>query len=214
MLQIVILLAGRSTGPLPPSRMGRKLEFNYERAIERATAVFWAKGYSAASMRDLLKAMGIGEGSFYHLFGSKDRLYLECLNHYNETVTTKRLQALDAEPSVRKGFRDFFRGLLDDLNNPRRPYVCLMSRSLSSDVMDEAALSGSVKSGMKLFVDSLSARLERAKKAGELPSDFQVEISAQIIFTFLQGYFRVVKVLKPRDEMWEQVEVLLNRLGL
>src|SRR5215467_7098314 len=94
--------------------VGRKLEFNYERAVERATKVFWAKGYSAASMRDLLKAMGIGEGSFYHLFGSKNRLYLECLKQYNETVTCRRLEALNAEPSVGKALRGFFRGLIDD----------------------------------------------------------------------------------------------------
>jgi TetR/AcrR family transcriptional repressor of nem operon len=54
--------------------MGRKLEFNYDRALERATRVFWARGYVSASMRDMLKAMGIGEGSFYHIFGSKKRL--------------------------------------------------------------------------------------------------------------------------------------------
>src|SRR5215467_8222232 len=100
--------------------MGRKLEFDYKRAMQRATKVFWAKGYSAASMRDLLKAMGIGEGSFYHLFGSKNRLYLECLRHYNETVTQLRLAELEAEPSVRKGLRKFFEGLLDDLENPKR----------------------------------------------------------------------------------------------
>ena len=40
--------------------MGRKLEFDYDRALERATRVFWAKGYVGASMRDLLKAMGVG----------------------------------------------------------------------------------------------------------------------------------------------------------
>jgi TetR/AcrR family transcriptional repressor of nem operon len=194
--------------------MGRKLQFNYERAIERATAVFWAKGYSAASMRDLLKAMGIGEGSFYHLFGSKNRLYLECLRHYNETVTQRRLASLDAEQSVRKGLRNFFRGLMDDLDNPRRPYVCLMSRSLSSDVLDEADLAASVKLGMKSFEGCLATRLERAKSGGELPSDFQSEIAAQIIFTFLQGYFRVVKVLKPREQMWRQIETLLTSLGL
>jgi TetR/AcrR family transcriptional repressor of nem operon len=194
--------------------MGRKLEFNYERAVERATGVFWAKGYTASSMRDLLKAMRIGEGSFYHLFGSKTRLYLECLRHYNETVTKRRLALLEAEPSVRKGIRNFFRALLDDLDNPKRPHVCLMSRSLSSDVLDEADLASSVKSGMKLFEQSLSTRLERAKVAGELPCTFQPEISAQIIFTFLQGYFRVVKVLKPREEMWQQIEALLARLGL
>jgi len=194
--------------------MGRKLEFNYERAIEQATRVFWAKGYSAASMRDLLKAMGIGEGSFYHLFGSKNRLYLECLNHYNETVTRQRLEALDAEPSVGKGLRNFFKGLINDLENPRKPHVCLMARSLSSDVMDEAELAASVKSGMKLFEERISARLQRAKATGELPSSFQTKISAQVIFTFLQGYFRVVKVLKSREEMWEEIQALLTRLGL
>jgi TetR/AcrR family transcriptional repressor of nem operon len=194
--------------------MGRKLEFDYERAVERATKVFWAKGYSAASMRDLLGAMGIGEGSFYHLFGSKNRLYLQCLRHYNDTVTRRRLESLETEPSVRKGLRNFFRGLMDDLDNPKRPYVCLMSRSLSSDVLQEAELASSVKSEMKLFEECLSARLEKAKAASELPSTFQAQISASIIFTFLQGYFRVVKVLKPREEMWEQIEILLTKMGL
>ena len=194
--------------------MGRKLEFNYEQAIEQATRLFWAKGYSAASMRELLKAMGIGEGSFYHLFGSKNRLYLECLNHYNETVTRRRLEALDAEPSVRKGLRNFFKGWIEDLYNPKKPHVCLMARSLSSDVMDEAELGASVKSGMKLFEERIAARLEKAKSAGELPARFHAALSAQIIFTFLQGYFRVVKVLKPREEMWRQIETVLSRLGL
>ena len=194
--------------------MGRKLEFNYERAIEEATRVFWARGYSAASMRDLLKAMGIGEGSFYHLFGSKNRLYLECLKHYNDTVTRRRLEALDAEPSVRKGLRNFFKGWIEDLDNPRKPHVCLMARSLSSDVMDEAELGASVKSRMRFFEERIAARLEKAKSTGELPARFQAALSAQIIFTFLQGYFRVVKVLKPREEMWRQIEALLSRLGL
>jgi TetR/AcrR family transcriptional regulator, transcriptional repressor for nem operon len=89
-----------------------------------------------------------------------------------------------------------------------------MSRSLSSEVLEEPDLASSVKSAMKLFEDSLSERLEEAKMAGELPSGFEPEISAQIILTFLQGYFRVVKVLKPREEMWQQIETLLTRLGL
>jgi hypothetical protein len=103
---------------------------------------------------------------------------------------------------------------MDDLDNPKRPHVCLMSRSLSSDVMQEPDLASSVKSGMKLFEECLSTRLDRAKQAGELPADFQSEVSAQIIFTFLQGYFRVVKVLKSREEMSRQLETLLTSLGL
>src|SRR5258708_4611778 len=113
--------------------MGRKLEFDFDRALESATRVFWAKGYVTASIRDLLKAMGIGEGSFYHLFGSKKRLYLECLKHYNSTVMKRRAQAFTTEASVRRGIRAFFRSLLDELENPRTPRVCLMAQSLSPD---------------------------------------------------------------------------------
>src|SRR5262249_38505620 len=160
------------------------------------TGVFWAKGYSGSSMRDLLKAMRIGEGSFYHLFGSKNRLYLECLSQYNDTVTRQRLAALEVEPSVRKALRNFFKGLLDDVDNPKTPHVCLMSRSLSPDVLDQRELEGPVRSGMEIFEQALSTRLQKAKEAGELSSEFQTDIAAQIIFTFLQGYFRVVKVLK------------------
>ena len=89
-----------------------------------------------------------------------------------------------------------------------------MARSLSPDVMDEAELGASVKSGMEIFEERVAARLEKAKSAGELPASFQPAISAQIIFTFLQGYFRVVKVLKTREEMWRQIDALLTVLGL
>src|SRR5215469_4101204 len=120
--------------------MGRKLAFNYERSLERATRVFWTKGYVSASMRDLLKAMGIGEGSFYHLFGSKKRLYLECLKHYNSVVTRRRVEALTSEASVRKGVRAFFKTVLDELDDPKTPRVCLLAQSLCSDVMEESGL--------------------------------------------------------------------------
>ena len=44
--------------------MARGLEFDYDKAIDKATRIFWKKGYSDTSLRDLLKGMGIGKGSF------------------------------------------------------------------------------------------------------------------------------------------------------
>lgn len=194
--------------------MGRKLEFDLERALEGATRVFWAKGYVSASMRDLLKAMRIGEGSFYHLFGSKKRLYLECLKHYNSGVMKRRVKAFLAETSVRKGIRAFFSALLDELEHPRTPRVCLMAQSLSPDVMAESGLDRYVTEQMQGFEQLFVERLKQAKKTGELPAGFDDEVTAEIIVTYLQGFFRVVQVLKNREEMWKQVEVLLKGLGL
>ena len=194
--------------------MGRKLEFDLERALEAATRVFWAKGYVSASMRDLLKAMRIGEGSFYHLFGSKKRLYLECLKHYNGVVMKRRVEALLAESSVRRGVRAFFRGLLDELDDPRTPRVCLMAQSLSAEVMAESGLDSYVMDQMQGFERLFVERLKAGRKTGELPPDFDEQVAAEIIVTYLQGFFRVVQVLKNRQEMWRQIEALLKGLGL
>src|SRR5215472_9838533 len=124
--------------------MARALEFDYDKAIDRATRVFWKKGYSDTSLRDLLKAIGIGEGSFYNTLKSKKRLYLECLKHYNDTVGRRRAQALFSPSSAKQGFRDLFKTVLDDLDNPRTPRVCLLARSVSSDVLAERDLHKSV----------------------------------------------------------------------
>ena len=194
--------------------MPARIEFDYERAIDRATGVFWRKGYSNASLRDLLKAMGIGEGSFYNTIGSKKRLYLECLKHYNDTVSRRRLDALLSKASVKEGVRAFFTTVLDELDDPRTPRVCMLSASLSNDVLADRELQRCVLRDMESFFNVFKDRLEAAKKSNELPGDFSVKVAAQVIVTYLQGLFRVIRVLQNRAQVEQQVEMLLKGLGL
>ena len=65
-------------------------QFDPQVAIGRAMEVFWQLGYEAASLNDLLQAMGIQKGSFYDTFGSKHELYLRALESYG----TERLDAI------------------------------------------------------------------------------------------------------------------------
>lgn len=194
--------------------MGRKREFNYEQAIARATRVFWAKGYTNTSLRDLLKAMRIGEGSFYHSVKSKKDLYLECLKHYNDTVTRRRWEALAAQPSIKRGIRKYFEAVLDDLDDPKTPNVCLMAGSLASDVLKERDLQRYVLNEMRTLEDALAGRLEAARAGGELKRNFNARLAAQVIVTYLQGFFRVVRVMRKRTDMEQQIEELLQGLGL
>jgi len=194
--------------------MARALEFDYDKAIDKATRAFWKNGYSGTSLRDLLKAIGIGEGSFYNTLKSKKQLYLECLKRYNDTVGRRRAEALFSPSSVKEGVRGLFRTLLDDLDDPRTPRVCLLARSVSSDVLAERDLQKFVQTDMVAFVGAFSKRFKSAKDAGELPSQFEAEVVAQIIATYLQGLYRTALLSYDRSQLERQIDMFLTSLGL
>lgn len=194
--------------------MGRKLAFDRDQALERAMHAFWRQGYSNTSLRDLLAAMEIGEGSFYNLFGSKKALYRLCMERYNNELTARRLAALAAPATAREGLEAFFRVILDDLADPETPRICLMAGSLSQDVLAEAELQEYVLAGMALFETAFIERLERARAAGEIPPDLDIHAAAGVIVTYVQGFFRVIRVLKSRAEMERQIGRLLDSIGL
>jgi TetR/AcrR family transcriptional regulator, transcriptional repressor for nem operon len=193
--------------------MGRAIEFDYDKAIHKATLAFWKSGYSNTSLRDLLKAMRIGEGSFYNSVKSKKHLYMECLQHYLETVGRTRVAALLSEPMIKLGVRALFKTVLDELDNPATPRLCLMASSISSDVLNDHELRKFIESGMSAFRDLLTERLEAAKAAREFPSEFQPEVVAGIIGTYMQGLLRMVLVSYDRKLVERQLEVFLTSLG-
>jgi len=66
--------------------MARPKKFNEDDVIDKAVKVFWAKGYEAASIQDLIDAMGIQRGSLYGTFGGKQSLFLKSLKRYSKSL--------------------------------------------------------------------------------------------------------------------------------
>ncbi len=195
--------------------MARGLEFDYDKAIDKATRVFWKKGYSDTSLRDLLKAMGIGKGSFYNTLKSKRQLYLDCLRHYNDTVGRRRAAALLTPASVKEGVRRLFKTVLDDLDDPHNPRICLMARSVSPDVFAEGDLKRYVEAETSAFAGALSERMKAAKDAGELPPGFEPDVVTQVVSTYLQGLSsRTALLCLDRRRLDRQVDLFLTSLGL
>src|SRR5919197_59176 len=178
--------------------MARGIAFDYDKAIANATQLFRMRGYSNTSLRALLKVMRIGEGSFYNTVKSKERLYLECLKHYNETVGRERLAALTSAPSVKAGVRALLKTVLDQLDEPKAPNLCLMAGSISSDVLKQRALRAYLLSEMSTFFGVFAERLRAGKASGELPADLDPDVVVQIIGAFLQGTLRTAMVAYDR----------------
>ena len=67
-----------------PKPRGRPRSFDETEALERATQVYWLKGYDGVTIDDLVAGMGVGRPSLYAIFGDKRTLFLRVLKDYAE----------------------------------------------------------------------------------------------------------------------------------
>jgi TetR/AcrR family transcriptional regulator, transcriptional repressor for nem operon len=194
--------------------MARGIEFDYDKAINSATRLFWKSGYSDTSLRDLLQVMKIGEGSFYNTIKSKKNLYLLCLKHYVDTIIRKRQAVLFSAPTAKLAVRGFFKTILDEMDDSKTPNSCLMASSVSRDVLEVKELREYLLGHMASFGGRFVQRLKTAKESGEFPSDFQPEIAVQVIVTYIQGMQRVAIISFDRNRVEREIDALLTGLGL
>lgn len=91
--------------------MARPPEFDRSKAVNRALALFWRKGYQATSLADLLAAMGIGRSSFYAAFSDKRTLFITCMDLFSVRVTEMLERACREQPPI-VVLQQFFEGNL------------------------------------------------------------------------------------------------------
>jgi hypothetical protein len=124
------------------------------------------------------------------------------------------LAALLLGASAKEGVRAFFKTVLDELDDPKTPRICLFEKSLSGEVLVERELKRYVLEGMTAFSDCFRERLESVRENGELPANIDPEVVAQVLVAYLQGLFQVIRVLQDRTQVERQIETLLRGLGL
>jgi len=169
--------------------MAQDIKFNYEKSIDAAVKLFWKEGYQGASLKALLKVMDIGEGSFYNTFKSKKNLYLTCLEHYNDKITSARITALNSDGTIKEKVDRFFDLIFVGFEKQNTNHGCLMTNSLSYEVLKIRPLKTYVQKQMINFEIFLFEIFEHAKSENELSSAFDSKLKAKLFITYLQGLF-------------------------
>ncbi len=76
--------------------------------LDRAMRAFWANGYSATSMVELVETTGSTRQSIYGDFGSKHGLYTACFETYQSEVVAPALEPFaDGTPGI-SAIADYF----------------------------------------------------------------------------------------------------------
>ena len=166
--------------------MARPREFDRALALQRATEVFWAKGYASTSTEDLLAAMGIARQSLYNAFGDKRALYLEALEQYQRDTLSGHLQRLREPASPVAGIKALLLGLIAEDDN-RRAMGCMGVGAVGEFGAGDAALAElRSKVGPPVF-SCLVERLREGQARGEIDQAMDIQAAAGFVQMTMTG---------------------------
>lgn len=166
--------------------MARPREFNEDDVLEKATEVFWLRGYEGASMAELTNKMGLSATSIYAAFDSKRGLFNAVLDRY-DARREQFFAWINAGMTAREVAERALYGIADAMTSQDNPRGCLLLQGgvscgpTSSDIPKELARR------RKNVEISLTIRLERAKVEGDLGQDADIPGLAQFLSMVWDG---------------------------
>ncbi|WP_232716502.1 TetR/AcrR family transcriptional regulator [Epibacterium ulvae] len=82
--------------------------FTSAQLSDRALEHFWANGFHASSMDDLVKATGVSRHGIYSSFGGKKALFLSCFDRYRQSVVTPAFEVVESPDATLQDVSDYF----------------------------------------------------------------------------------------------------------
>ena len=163
-------------------------------ALQRATALFWEKGFHATSMRNIQQAIDMRPGSIYATFGSKEGLFRESLQHYVDTGMAQLQTAIENCGSPLGGLKQYMRMSVIDCCQDAPSGLCMLMKTVSELTEDNADLLSEAKRLLVEVETAFAQVLSRAVAAGELkdneaPATLARYLQVQMIG--LRGYARL-----------------------
>lgn len=171
--------------------MGRPRSFDAETVLDKAVEVFRAKGYEAASVDDLEKAMGLRRASLYGAFGDKHALYLAALRRYDATRMTRLIAALDAERTGRRALARLFKTVLAEC--AREPAGCLMANATMEKAAADAGAARCVADSRRRLEGAAHAAILRGRADRSLRGRGDARAGARLLSAIVFGLRALAK---------------------
>ncbi|MFE8146020.1 TetR/AcrR family transcriptional regulator [Brenneria goodwinii] len=192
---------------------GRPRSFDRDTALQRAMEIFWAKGYEAAQLSELMAAIGINPPSFYAAFGSKEALYREALDLYLSTAGSASMKALAETGNVRDAVKAMLLASLDTALSSPSSGGCLVSLGLVNCQQQHAPLRDHMRELRRHTARLIGQRLERGVADGELAADTDSERLAVYFATIILGISLQAQDGAERGELLGIVETAMKALN-
>jgi AcrR family transcriptional regulator len=151
-----------------PRRPGRPAQFDRDNALSELLWLLWSKGYDAATQEEMLAATGLSSSTLYRSFGTKADILEAALAQY----LARADETFAPLEHGRRGVADvnaFFDHIRAQLDGPLSNAGCLVWNTMQNAVNGDPRIKALTERHMQRLRRGLTATLQRAADAGELP---------------------------------------------
>ncbi len=194
--------------------MARPRNFDDSEILEKAMRTFWVKGYENTSLKDLLEAMGILNGSFYNSFKNKKALYIETMARYSQEFEEQFDKLFRSPWPVSKRLYVFLTYSIERYKSGQVPKGCYIFNAVTSEAVADPDLFRFIAQTRDNFESILTKQLRQAQQQGEISKDLQVGTVAACIVTFFQGLMNASVSGVPEESLKAQIRLFIDGLRL
>src|ERR1700722_7838477 len=168
---------------------------NKDRILVDGLKIVLERGYVGASVRDIVQAAGVPQGSFSNHFASKEAFSLEILDRYfaNSRIVIRETLRNDALPPLKR-LRAYVDASISAIRNHAVKNGCLVGNFAAEASDHSEIIRRRVSEIYGELREAIAYCLKAAVKAGELPKSLKIGEVANFIVTGLQGAWLVSKV--------------------
>jgi TetR/AcrR family transcriptional regulator, transcriptional repressor for nem operon len=198
--------------------MARTKAFDQSAVLDKAMRVFWAKGYEATSLQDLVDGMGINRQSLYDTYGDKHALYLAALDRYAKTVGPVAIQPLigiEHKPgAVRAAIRQALQNVVDEELCDGQGKGCLIANAALESANRDDDVKQRVAAAAAGTERVFRAALDLGQARGEFAASLDTLAGARFLANTVSGLRVMSKTSGSRQALQDVLAMALKILDV
>ena len=180
--------------------------------VDRAKDVFWQRGYSATSIRELKDELGVLPGSLYGAFGDKHALFLRALDRYADGTRTAAASLVDQGPVLPRVRELLSSVLMAARAAPGRG--CMLGNTAAEALPDDAAAGQIVRDAFRELEGGIERALAIAQRTGEIRDDVDCGAHARLLLALMQGLHVVARAEHDPERLHDVIDAALAPLDV
>lgn len=160
------------------SKRALKHEELHQRIYDAALTLFRRKGIAGATIREIASEAGVGVGTFFNYFASKEDVLAELGAQRQERLEARVVDPAIAEQPTLARIEDIMRAMVEGMEEEP-----LLTRAIVRAALTSPSLFHGERARFVALVAMLAAIIREGQARGEVAADCDAEVAAQLLIS-------------------------------